>query len=112
MKKKLYVSQIEDIYVQQNMKALSDIFNTNPFLKGQWRFITFDVQATASGVKLQHNLPFTPADVLVTSVINGTLTLKYASFDDTFIVFDATVTTAPMTVRAFIGKYTEDTIGV
>lgn len=112
MKKKLYVSQIEDIYVQQNMKALSDIFNTNPFLKGQWRFITFEVKATGTGQKLAHNLPFTPADMLVTSVINGTLTVKYANFDDTFIVFDATVTTAPMTVRAFIGTYSEDTIGV
>ena len=112
MKRKLYVSQIEDPYIQQNFKTFGEIFNNSPFLKGQFRFVEFEVDATKTGIKLTHNLPFTPADVLVTSVINGTLSLKYAQFDSTFIVFDATVTTAPMTVRAFIGRYTEDTIGV
>lgn len=112
MKKKLYVSQIDDPFIQQNFKTFGEIFNGSPFLKGEWRFIEFQITNTKTGVKLAHNLPFTPADVLVTSVINGTLNLKYAQFDDTYIVFDATVTTAPMTVRALIGKYTEDTIGV
>lgn len=112
MKKKLYVSQIEDPYVQQNMKAISDIFSNNPFLKGQWRFITFDVTTTGTNIKLAHNFNFTPSDVIVTSVINGTITFKYASFDKDFLVFDATVTTAPMTVRAMIGRYTEETVNV
>ena len=114
MKKKLYVSQIEDIYVQQNMKAISDIFSNNPFLKGQWRFFTFTVKATGTNVKLEHNFNFIPADVIVTSVIGGTITFKYASFDKDFIVFDAalTVATTPMTVRAIIGKYTEETVNV
>lgn len=112
MKKKLYVSQIEDIYVQQNMKAISDIFSNNPFLKGQWRFITFTVPATGLAIKLAHNFNFIPADVIVTSIINGTISFKYDQFDKDFIVFDATVTTAPMTVRAIIGKYTEETVNV
>ena len=112
MKKKLYVSQVADVFVQQNLKAFGDIFNASPFLKGTWRFITFQVTNSSTSIKLQHNLPFTPTDMLVTSVINGTLTIQYASFDKDFIVFDATVTTAPMTVRALIGRYTEDTIGV
>ena len=112
MKKKLYVSQVEDVYMQQNMKAISDIFNTNPFLKGQWRFMEITIQNTATAVKYQHNLPFIPTDVLVTSTLNGTITFKYASFDKDFLVFDATVTTAPMVVRALVGRYTEETIGV
>lgn len=112
MKKKLYVSQIEDLYVQQNMKAISDIFSNNPFLKGQWRFITFEVKTTGTNIKLAHNFNFTPSDVIVTSIINGTITFKYASFDKDFLVFDATVTTAPMTVRAMIGRYTEETVNV
>jgi ribosome-associated toxin RatA of RatAB toxin-antitoxin module len=112
VKKKLYVSQIEDLYVQQNMKAISDIFSNNPFLKGQWRFITFEVKTTGTNIKLAHNFNFTPSDVIVTSIINGTITFKYASFDKDFLVFDATVTTAPMTVRAMIGRYTEETVNV
>jgi ribosome-associated toxin RatA of RatAB toxin-antitoxin module len=114
MKKKLYVSQIEDLYVQQNMKAISDIFSNNPFLKGQWRFLTFQVANAGTTIKFQHNFNFTPADVIVTSVIGGTITFKYEQFDKDFIVFDATLTvaTTPMTVRAIIGKYTEETVNV
>jgi len=112
VKKKLYVSQIEDLYVQQNMKAISDIFSNNPFLKGQWRFLTFEVKTTGTNIKLAHNFNFTPSDVIVTSIINGTITFKYASFDKDFLIFDATVTTAPMTVRALIGRYTEETVNV
>lgn len=112
MKKKLYVSQVEDSYMKQNMKTISDIFSSNPFLKGQWRFITFQVKTSGSAIKLEHNFNFTPADVIVTSVINGTITFKYDQFTSNFLVFDATVTTAPMTVRALIGKYTEETVNV
>ena len=114
MKKKLYVSQVEDIYMQQNMKAISDIFSNNPFLKGQWRFLTFQVPNAGTAIKFQHNFNFTPADVIVTSVIGGTITFKYDQFDKSFIVFDATLTvaTTPMTVRAIIGKYTEETVNV
>lgn len=112
MKRKFYVSQVEDIFMQQNMKSFMDVFNATPFLKGEWRFITFTVNATVTGRKLEHNLSFTPADVLVTSLIGGTITFKYDQFDKDFIVFDATVSASPMTVRAIIGRYTEDTIGV
>lgn len=113
MKRKFYVSQIEDEYMKQNMKSLMDFFNATPFLKGQWRFITFTVKASVTGQKFEHNLAFTPADVIVTSVIGGTITFKYDQFDKNFLVYDATVTTStPMTVRAIIGTYTEETIGV
>lgn len=112
MKKKLYVSQVKDAYVQQNFKAIGDIFNANPYLKGQWVFKSITITTTGTDVKLEHNLPFIPTDILVTSTINGTIVFKYASFDATFIVFDATVTTSPMTVRAFIGRYTEDSVNV
>ena len=112
MKQKIYISQIEDPYVQTNFKTFGEIYNTSPFLKGQWRFITIEIPRTVTGLKVEHKLSFTPLDMLVTSVTNGTLTVKYGEFDSTFIVLDATVTTAPMTVRAFLGRYTEDTIGV
>lgn len=116
MKKKLYVSQVEDLYMQQNMKALSDVFNTNPFLKGHWHMIKLTIPNSGTAIKYEHNLDFTPSDVIITSVINGTITMRYAEFDGKFIVFDATVTSStpqlPLTVRVLIGRYTEDTIGV
>ena len=112
MKTKIYITQVEDEYVRENMKVISEVFSGNPFLKGQWRFITFQVKATGTNIKFAHNFNFIPADIIVTSVINGTITFRYDQFDANFIVFDATVTTAPMTVRAIIGKYTEETVNV
>jgi hypothetical protein len=112
MRTKLYITQIEDDYVRENMKVISEVFSGTPFMKGQWRFITFQVKATGTNIKLAHNFNFIPADVLVTSVIGGTITFRYDQFDSRFIAFDATVTTAPMTVRAIIGKYTEETVNV
>lgn len=112
MKKKLYVSGIEDPYIQQNFKTFGEIFNGSPFLKGEWRFLEFQITRSGTNVQLEHKLNYTPTDVIVTSVINGTITFKYASFNNIYLVFDATVTTAPMTVRAIIGRYTEETIGV
>jgi hypothetical protein len=112
MKKKLYVSGIEDPYIQQNFKTFGEIFNGSPYLKGEWRFFELQIPRSGTNVQLEHKLNFTPTDVIVTSVINGTITFKYASFNNTYLVFDATVTTAPMTVRAIIGRYTEETIGV
>lgn len=111
MKRKIYVSQFQDQAIQQNFKTFGEIFNNTPFLKGDWRFIEFTVAATGT-INVPHNLNYTPVDALLLSVINGTITFNYGSFNDKFINVSATVTTAPMTVRAFIGRYTEDSINV
>lgn len=112
MKKKLYVSSIEDPHTQQNFKTFGEIFNGSPFLKGQWRFIEIELTKSGTDIQYEHKLTFRPIDVIVTSVVNGTISFKYANFDGTYLVFDATVTAAPMIVRAIIGRYTEETIGV
>jgi hypothetical protein len=112
MKKKFYVSQFEDPYIQENFKTLVEVFNNNPFLKGDFRFIEFQVTATGTNQAVKHNLNFTPLDAILLREVNGTITFRYSQFDRNNIYFDATVTTSPMTVRALIGTYTEDTINV
>jgi len=112
MRQKIYVSDIEDIRVQQNFKVFGDLFRLIPFLKGDWRFMEFNIGTTGALIPVTHNLPYTPSDIILLSVINGTITFDYANFDDTFIYVTATVTTPPMTVRVFVGKYTEDSIVV
>jgi hypothetical protein len=111
MRKKLFVSQFDDPAIQQNFKTIGEIFNAIPFLKGQWRFIEFNVAATGT-VTVAHNLTYTPKDAILLSVVNGTIVFNNGSFDDKFISVTATVTTTPMTVRAFIGRYTEDSVNV
>jgi hypothetical protein len=111
MRAKLYVSQIPDPYIQQNFKTIGELFRGNPFLKGAWRFLEFEVKVSGSQ-KITHGLNFVPKDVLVTSVLGGTIVFEYSDFDRSFLSFTATVSSAPMTVRAFVGTYSEETINV
>lgn len=111
MKVKLYTSQLEDPYLSANFNTLGELIRSTPFLKGAFRFIEFEVKATGTQ-NIAHGLNFRPKDVLVTSVINGTIVFNYSDFDSTFLNVTATVSTSPMTVRAFIGTYSEDSVNV
>lgn len=112
MKKKFYVSQFEDPYIQENFKTLVEVFNANPFLKGEFRFIEIPLTVSVTNAPFAHKLPFKPKDAILLSQVGGTITFRYSQFDERFIYFDATVSSSPMTVRALIGTYTEDTINV
>jgi hypothetical protein len=112
VKLKLFVSQLEDPYLQQNFKTIGDLFRGIPFLKGEFKFVEFEVRQSGTGQRVQHGLPFLPKDVIVTSVVGGSVVFNYTRFDAKFLDFDATVTSSPLVVRAFIGRYTEDTINV
>lgn len=111
MRKKLYISQLDDPYLENNFNILGDLFRSIPFLKGEWRFIEFTVKTTGTQ-KIPHGLNFRPKDVLVTSVIGGTIVFNYSDFDSTFLDVTATVSSSPMAVRALIGSYSEDSVNV
>jgi hypothetical protein len=112
VRKKLYVSQIEDKYAQQNFQTIGGIFQTCPFLKGEWFFLPLSIPASGNNLKIPHTLSFTPKDVILLSVIGGTITFNYNLFDKTFLNVNATVTTAPMAVRIFVGRYSEESVNV
>jgi len=114
MRKKLYVSQIEskDPFLRQNFETIGTIFQECPFVKGEWIFLPLSILATGSNIKIPHTLPFTPKDVLLLSAIGGTITFNYNLFDSTYLNVNATVTTSPMAVRLFVGRYTEESINV
>lgn len=112
MKSKLYVSQIEDPYLQKNFSTLGEQFSTIPFLKGDWGFLEFKIKTTGNNQKIPHNLPFQPKDIILLSNVDGTITFNYGLFDRTYLNINATVTTSPMTVRIFVGRYTEESLYV
>lgn len=112
MRKKLYVSQFSDPYLQSNFYTLSELCNETPFLKGQWNFMTFQVKANGTSMKVPHTLKYRPLDVILLSVVGGSVIFNYTEFDSTYISLDATVTSSPMTIRMFLGRYSEDTVNV
>ena len=111
---KVNVSNVTDRIIQKNFEILVAEFNTNPFLKGQWRFFAFHISQTGTSQRIMHSLGFTPKDAIISSVIGGTFSLKYNLFTGLEIFFDATVTdtTVGMDVRMFVGTYSEDGMNV
>lgn len=112
MRKKIYVSQIDDVYIQQNFKTIGELFNGIPFLKGDFQFLTFQIKTTGSAIKIPHTLSYTPVDAIFLSVVGGSASFNYSSFDSTYININATVTTSPMTIRAIVGRYSEEGVNV
>ena len=111
-KKKLYVSQFDDPYIQENFKSITELFREIPFLKGNWVFQTLEIKNSGVNLKIPHGLSFQPLDVLVLSTIGGSVVFNYSLFDGTYLNLTATVTSSPMTIRAFIGRYSEDAVNV
>lgn len=114
MRKKFYVSQIKESYTRQNFETLGQVFMANPFLKGDWDFRTFTFSTAQTNYKVEHNLGYQPTDVILLSAIGGTIVFNYNLFDKTFlnVTTTLTVSTVPLVVRLFVGRYTEDTINV
>jgi hypothetical protein len=112
MTKKFYISQIKDSYLRQNFETLGAVFRTNPFLKGEWLFLSLSFKTAGTNVKVPHTLSFMPTDVLLLSAIGGTITFNYNLFDKTYLNVTTTVSTSPLVVRIFVGRYTEDSINV
>jgi hypothetical protein len=112
MRTKLYISQIEDPYLQQNFNAIGGQFSKIPFLKGDWSFLEFQIKTTGNNQKIPHTLPYQPKDIILLSAVNGSITFNYGLFTPVYLDINATVTTSPMTVRVFVGRYTEDSIYV
>lgn len=102
---KLYTTQIEDQYVQENFKRIQQFTRDEPTLNGNFKFFEIVVPSAVTGKKFKHNLGFTPRDVIFLSATNNVLPVwKYDNFDGEYIEFD---TSGATTIRVFIGKYLE-----
>ena len=108
---RLLISEVEDRVIRENLRRVETEYNDNTLVKGQFKFfeVTFG-NATASyplAATFVHRLGFTPKDVLPTSIIGGTVTWDYSSFDGTQIYVTVSAQT---TVRFFLGRYEEGVI--
>lgn len=98
----LFTSQIQDTYARENFRKITDFFRLIVLFSNFKQFeTTFD--AAQAHVKFQHNLGFTPKDILLTSKTGaGTVQFNQELSDDTQI--DLTVTGA-CTVRFIAGAF-------
>jgi hypothetical protein len=94
----LYTSQIVDKYIRENFRRLKNLSRKNPFLAGQFNFVTITVDAAVTNLKVAHSLGSVPMDVILTN--GAPVTFNFSKFSDTHL--DIT-TTGPCTIRAFVG---------
>jgi hypothetical protein len=113
MIKKLY-TQFADLHLRQNFKTLGQIFGDNPYLKGEWKFLALTIPNSGVKIKIPHTLGFQPLDIIVLSSIGGAFGFNYTLFDSNNLSMNVslTVPTVPLTVRMFVGRYTEDAVNV
>ena len=113
MIKKLY-TQFTDLQLRQNFKSLSQVFNVNPFLKGEWKFLALTISNSGTYLKIPHNLGFKPLDVIVLSSVGGAFGFNYTLFDSTNLNMNVNLTNSavPLTVRLLVGRYSEDSVNV
>lgn len=102
MLKRLLLNEMKDQYVQENFIRLQDFLKTTGLLSSDFGFFSITVPSALTNFRFAHNLGFRPLDIIQTSVIGGTVTWNYASFDDEFL--DLT-TSAALTVRGFAGRF-------
>ncbi len=89
--------------VRDALQKIKEAFDNATILNGQFQFYTITFKGAITNFKYSHNLPFTPMDVLQTSITGtGTVTWNYSLFSPSQL--DLT-STGPCVVRAFIGRF-------
>lgn len=103
---KLYIQQITDLYTRTNFQNLQSYFAVQNQLYG---FNFFEINATqaVTNQTLNHNLGFTPKDILTTLITGaGSLSWNVSLFNQTSLSYS---TTGACRVRFFVGTYWKDT---
>lgn len=101
----LILKDIDDTYIRENFKRLSDFLREFPLFRGEWAFFTLTFDAAVTNLKVAHGLGFKPLDIIQTSITGaGSITFNYSLFNSETL--DITTTDACV-VRCFIGAYSE-----
>lgn len=95
--------QIDDPYVQENFKRLGDYARQDAIITSNFQFLSLNVPKAGSNQKLEHNLNFTPLDVIIlNNSTNATVAFNYSLFDDTFLNLNSS---GPTVLRLLLGRY-------
>jgi hypothetical protein len=109
MNLELILKDIDDPYVRENFKRISNIFNTDNLLKGEFKFFEKEIIAANTTILVSHGLNFVPQDIIILS-IDGDFNFyfKYQEFDRTNI---SIYVSGPVKLRFFAGVYKDPNYG-
>lgn len=102
----LIFKDIEDKYIRENFKRITEFFRGDTIRKAQWKFFEIAFFDGATNYRFKHNLGFRPKDFLITGITNSeAVTFNVDLCDKEY--FDITVSGACV-VRFFAGTYGEN----
>lgn len=103
----LPIKDIKDTVVRKMAELIVAFVKSKKILNGDWAFFEITFTGAVTEFKHRHGLPYTPRDVIQTSLTGaGSVTWIYTMFDENYVYI---TTTAPCVLRAFIGRYKEET---
>lgn len=103
---RLLLQGIKDLVLRENFKMVETSLNSEPLLRGNFKFFEITVESLVTNLRYQHRLGFRPLDVITTYVSDQESVIwNFSEFTDEFL--DIT-TTGACTIRAFIGRYGEN----
>lgn len=108
----LAITEIADLVLRGNFKALKEYFDTENQLQG-FKFITFTVTQNENNIKINHGLAYPPKDIVVTRLIAPSaakLVLNHGLFDSSNLDLSVTGlgTNQKLNCRMFVGTFWND----
>lgn len=101
----LILKDIEDKYVRENFRRLTEFVNDQVFFEGNFEFFEVDIKSADSNFKVKHSLKFIPQDIFFLAVSGDhNFYFKYQDFDRNFIYISAN---GPCVVRFLAGRLSE-----
>lgn len=112
-------TEIEDVYTRESMTRINEHLTSNPFIKGEFSFYSFSfVNTTGAPLVLTdsqvpHNLGFVPKDLIQTSLVGvSSIAWNFSKFSENDLYVSMTIpANTTVTVRAFVGRYEEESTG-
>lgn len=102
-----FKQEIVDLFTRENFFKLENYFRTDPFRKGNFKFMEIVSPGVWASKAVAHNLKFTPKDIIPLSVASPdgvTVTWHYDDFTSDNLYIS---TSGACTIRAYVGRYEE-----
>jgi hypothetical protein len=94
---------VEDEVLREFLYKLMLDLQSEPIIRGEWKFFEIEFKQAVTNYKFPHQLKFVPRDVIQTQHSGvGLFVWNYDQFDNKYL--DIT-TTGACKIRAFVGQY-------
>lgn len=98
-----FKKEIDDEYIQENFKRLTQYLKDEALLRCNFKFLQIKISQPENRIKYPHQLDFIPKDIIIVhNLNNAVVTFHYADFDKSNLIFDVSASTE---LRLLVGRF-------